>query len=359
MRKGKRLETKEILKKIEQSKKILITSHPDPDGDSFCSQLALANFLDSLGKTYEIFNQGEISSKYLFLDEKRRIKNKSLDAYAKTVQNLLSSPKDYDLVITIECSNLDRVGWVKNLIPEDSFLINIDHHRDNTFFGSINYVDPKASATGEMIYDIMKTFGFSFDKKTAELIYVAIMTDTGRFKYSNTTPKSLRVCADLLGYGVDIRFLTEKIYFNFSEPALRLLGATLESLELFAGNKISFLTITYPMLEKFKVPHQDIDGFVEFSLSLEDSKVGALFLETKKGFAQVSLRSCDFMDVCQIAKSFGGGGHKNASGFLSEGKIELVKRKVLDSLLKKLKEKSSSFSKKKMLYKIENQKEKR
>lgn len=349
MRKEKKKEIKEILEKIEQSKKILITSHIDPDGDSFCSQLALANFLDSLKKPYEIFNQGEISSKYLFLDEKRRIKNK------KTAQDLLSSPKDFDLVITIECSNLDRIGWVKNLIPEDSFLINIDHHQDNTFFGSINYVDLKASATGEMIYDIMKAFGFSFDKKTAELIYVAIMTDTGRFRYSNTTPKSLRICADLLGYGVNISFLTEKVYFNFSEPALGLLGAILETLELFAGNKISFLTITYPMLEKFKVPHQDTDGFVEFSLSLEDSKVGALFLETKKGFTQVSLRSCDFMDVCQIAKSFGGGGHKNASGFLSKGKIDVVKRKVLDSLLKKLKEKSN-LSEEKILHRIKNQK---
>ncbi len=351
MRKEKRLTIKEILKKIKQSRKILITSHVDPDGDSFCSQLALGNFLESLKKPYEIFNQGEIPSKYLFLDEHKRVKNK----FKK--KNLLSSSKDFDLVILIECSNLDRVGWVKNLIPKDSFLINIDHHQDNTYFGSINYVDLKACAVGEMIYDILKDFGFSFDKRTAELIYVAMMTDTGRFRYSNTASKSLRVCADLLGYGVNISFLTEKIYFNHSEKALRLLGTTLENLEFFANKKISFLTITYPMLDKFDVSPQDTDGFIDFSLSSKDGKVGALFLEKKKDLIQVSLRSCDFMDVCQIAKSFGGGGHKNASGFLSEGKIELVKRKVLNSLLKKLEGKTSNSSGKKMLFRIESKKD--
>jgi len=332
---------KKILEKIKKSEKILITSHMDPDGDSLCSQLALANFLESLKKSYEIINQGDVPSKYLFLDQYKRIKNR------KPQKIPLSSPHEFDLVMFIECSNLDRVGWVKELIPKESFLINIDHHQDNAHFGHINHVDLSASAAGEILYDIMKASKFHFDKKTAELIYVAIMTDTGRFRYSSTTPKSLRICADLLDCGVDVSLLNQRIYYSFSEKALRLLRVVLERLELFADDKICFLIITHPMLEEFQVPYQDTDDFVDFSLSLEGSKVGALFLEVKKDTTQVSLRSCDFMDVSQIAKGFGGGGHKNASGFLLKGKIEVVKRNVLDSILRDLEKRPLSLLEKK------------
>ncbi|KPK99616.1 MAG: hypothetical protein AMJ90_09250 [candidate division Zixibacteria bacterium SM23_73_2] len=335
MKKRTEEKIKKILEKIKASQKILLTSHIEPDGDSVCSQLALANYLDSLGKEYQIINQGEIPHKYLFLDEKKRIKNKSRP------RRLSPNSEGFDLAIFIECSNLDRSGGVRRLLSKKSFLINIDHHQDNSLFGKINYVDHSASAAGEVIYDILDVSGFPLDKKTAELIYVAILTDTGRFRYSSITPKTFRICADLLECGIDTNFLTQRIYYDFSERSLKLLRTVLEKIELYQDKRICFLTITHPMLKKFKVPYQDTDGFVDFSLSIAGSKVGALFLELEEGLTQVSLRSSDFMDVSKIAKSFGGGGHKNASGFTQKGKVQRIKKALLDSILKKLKGKDN------------------
>lgn len=328
-----RKKIKNILKLIHAKHNILVTSHLDPDGDSVCSELALGFFLEKIGKRYEILNQGEIPSRYLFLDKDRKIKCVSGES-----NDLLSSDFKPDLAIVLECSHLERAGEVKKVMPEDSPIINLDHHPDNTFYGEINYVDPCASATGEIIYEILKIAKFPLDSAISTLLYVAILTDTGRFRFSNTTSHCLRICAELLKLGVDPQFVTNQIYFNHSPNSLQLLGVTLRNLELLPPG-VCFLTINQKMLTDFEVNSPDTEGFVDYSLFLYGAKIGALFLETKEGITKVSLRSQNTVDVGFLAKSFGGGGHKNAAGFSSKEPIPILKERVLEATLKILGEK--------------------
>jgi bifunctional oligoribonuclease and PAP phosphatase NrnA len=327
-----RKKIRDILKSIHAKENILVTSHLDPDGDSVCSELALGYFLEKIGKRYEILNQGEIPSRYLFLDRNRKIKcatGGSNDLFALDFKP--------DLTIVLECSHLERTGQVKKVIPKDSPIINLDHHPDNTFYGEINCVDPCASATGEIIYEILKIAKFPLDSIISTLFYVAILTDTGRFRFSNTTSRCLKICAELLKLGVDPRFITNQIYFNHSPNSLKLLGETLRNLELFS-REVCFLTINQRMMKDFEVKSPDIEGFVDYSLFLYGIKIGALFLETKEGITKVSLRSQNAFDVGFLAKSFGGGGHKNAAGFSAKEPVPVLKEKVLQTILKIMEE---------------------
>ena len=328
-----RKKIRNILKSIHAKDNILVTSHLDPDGDSVCSELALGYFLEKIGKRYEILNQGEIPSRYLFLDRNRKIK-----CVTGGSNDLIALDFKPDLTIVLECSHLERTGRVKKVIPKDLPIINLDHHPDNTFYGEINYVDPCASSTGEIIYEILKIAKFPLDSIISTLFYVAILTDTGRFRFSNTTSRCLKICAELLKPGVDPQFITHQIYFNHSPNSLKLLGETLRNLELFS-REVCFLTINQKMFTDFEMKSPDTEGFVDYSLFLYGVKIGALFLETPGGITKVSLRSQNTVDVGFLAKSFGGGGHKNAAGFSAKEPIPVIKEKVLQTILQILGEK--------------------
>ena len=326
---------KNILKLIKEKNNILVTSHLDPDGDSVCSELAWGYFLEKMGKPYQILNQGEIPSRYLFLDKNKKVKT------APTGSNdLVSSDFKPDLSLVLECSRLERAGWVKNVIPQDCLVINLDHHPDNGFYGQINYVDPNASATGEIIYEILKVAKFPLDLTISTFLYVAILTDTGRFRFSNTTSRCLEICAELLKNRVDPQFLINQLYFNHSPNSLKLLGQILGNLELPAPD-VCFLTINQKMLEEFQVKPQDTEGFVDYSLFLYGAKIGVLFLETLPGITKVSLRSQNAVDVGLLAKSFGGGGHKNAAGFSTKDSLLVAKERVLQAALEILGDKKT------------------
>ena len=314
-------ELKRIRDFILKKDNILIVSHTVPDGDAIGSQMALGNFIESKGKKVMLVNQDEIPSRYRFLDPQRRIR-KSFEGFYP------------DLVLALECSNLNRIGRLKDMIPKESTIINMDHHPDNTLFGSINYLDPQASAMGEIIYDLLKSAGYSFDLNTANALYTSILTDTGRFSFSNTTFRSLMICSELIKLGIDPKLINDQLYFNHSEGCLKLLGSILGNLKLLGNGKYCFLSIAHKLLKAFRVTPQDTEGFVDYTLFLERAVVGAFFLETSQNVVRVSLRSNSSVDVGTIAKYFGGGGHRNASGFTLNESIENAKKKVNKEILR-------------------------
>ena len=316
-------ELRKIKDLILKKDNLLIISHTVPDGDSIGSQIALGNFLQNRGKKVMMVNQDEIPSRYRFLDPRRRIK-KSFEGFHP------------DLILILECSNLNRIGRLKDLIPGESKVINIDHHPDNTLFGSINYLDTRASAIGEIIYDLLKSAGYTFDLNTVNALYTSILTDTGRFSFTNTTPRSLMICSQLIHLGADPKFINDQLYFNHSQGCLRLLGNILGNLELLENSKYCFLSIACKSLKDFGVNPQDTEGFVDYTLFLEGAVVGALFLETSQKVVRVSLRSNGSIDVGSIAKHFGGGGHRNASGFTLNEDLEGAKEKVNKEILRVL-----------------------
>lgn len=314
-----------ILDLIQSSQRILITSHRDPDGDSIGSQLALDNFLQSFGKPTRIINQGHLPYKYSFLDPQKGIED------INQAKDLDFQP---DLVFVLECPSLERLGEARKVIPRQSEIVNIDHHPDNDRFGTINYVDVKASAVGEMVYSLLKTYDFPIDPMMANQIYAAILTDTGRFRYSNTSAYCLYICAELIKLGADPKTLTSKIYFSYSLSFLKLLGTILENLEVRNGGKTCSATIDKNLLSKFEVNHQEIEGIVDYSLFLNGVEIGLLFTEVKEGKTKVNLRSQNDFDVSKVAKIFGGGGHKNAAGCTINYDLEEAKKVIFDEILK-------------------------
>ena len=317
-----------ILDLIESSQRILITSHRDPDGDSIGSQLTLDGFLQSFGKTTRIINQGCLPHQYAFLDPQKRIENFNLGVNRKDLDF------EPDSVFVLECPSLDRLGDVKKIVPPESKLVNIDHHPDNERFGTINYVDLKASAVGEMIYCLLKDYDFPISPMMANQIYAAILTDTGRFRYSNTSARCLSICAELIKLGADPKTLTNKIYFNHSLAFLKLLGTILENLEVRDTGKICSMTIDRRLLSELGVNHQEIEGIVGYSLFLSGVEIGLLFTETEEGKTKVNLRSQSDFDVSKLAKILGGGGHKNAAGCTLNYELEKAKKVVFDQIPK-------------------------
>jgi len=303
---------KEQLKKISEmllpAKSILITSHRDPDGDSIGSQLTLAELLESRGKSFCIINQGELPSKYRFLDPQLRIQN--LNSIHAT-QNFKTP---FDLVFVLDSTCLERIGEAGKLITTGATVINIDHHPDNERFGTFNYIDEEASAVGEMIFSLLKYFSFPITAPVATQLYAAILTDTGRFKFSNTTPLCLKTCAELVEGGADPRYITNQIYFNYSLSFLKLLGSVLSHPKILFGGKVCAMIIRQESLAELGVEPNEMEGVVDYTLFLKGVEVGLLFTEKENGKTKVNLRSQNEYDVSKVASIFGGGGHRNAAG---------------------------------------------
>jgi phosphoesterase RecJ-like protein len=320
-----RKEIEEILRLFSRSKRVLVSSHQDPDGDSIGSQLALAALAETMKKKVLIANQGSVPGKYAFLDLRRRIiteKSKKTSAFKP------------DLVIVAECPYLERIGWVINLFGKEIPVINIDHHPDNTSYGAINYLDKDAAAVGEMVYAIWVKAGLPISPSVANWLYAAILTDTGRFRYSSTTSRSLRICAQLLKLGADARLLTDKIYFTYSEQNLRMLGRVLAGLQLFENGKISCLTIDKRLAKDFRINSADTEGLVDYSLFVDGAQIGLLIKEIRPNRVKVSLRSQDHLDIGRLARQFGGGGHQTAAGFALDRSLPEAKKLILAELKK-------------------------
>jgi len=320
----------QIIESVKTARRILVSSHLDPDGDSIGSQLALKGWLMDLAKEVRIINQGKIPSKYLFLDEEKAIEDfdsaKAIDWSA-------------DLIFVLECPNLERIGEVKKLLKEGAKVINLDHHPDNSFFGDISYVDTQACALGEIIYELLIYSGYRLNKLTATQLYAAILTDTGRFRFSNTTPEALRIGAELIALGANPKEINNQIYYNNSNAALKLLGFLLLNLETSADGKISSLVIDQQTLEELKVSKEDTEGFVDYTIFLKGAEVGVLFTQKNDSKTKVSLRSQNSFDVSALARTFGGGGHRNAAGCTVDRDLnstkELILKKIEEELLKK------------------------
>lgn len=323
---------KKILDLIKKSQTALITSHCDPDGDSIGSQLALAELVESRGKSCRIINQGDLPYKYMFLDPHGKIENMDAVKAQKDVGAV------FDLVFVLDSTSLSRVGKVKKMLPPGAVLINIDHHPDNEEFGTFNYVDVDASAVGEIIFSLLKVSGFPITPLVATQLYAAILTDTGRFKFSNTSCHCLRVCAELIESGADPKHVTNQIYFNHSLPFLKLLGSTLSGPQILGEGKICTMTVKQALLADLRVDPEEVEGLVNYSLFLRGVEIGLLFTEKENGKTKVNLRSQNEFDVSKVAKAFGGGGHRNAAGCTLDHSLEQAKKVILEQIQKTLKD---------------------
>ena len=294
-----------LLTLFEQYQTFAISTHVNPDGDAIGSELALFLFLKKLGKTVRIFNTDLVPKKYQFLPYRDNIEN----AKAST---------DFrpEILVVLDASSRERIGTFlsKRLIPTHA-VVNIDHHITAEAFGDHNIIIPTASSTAEIIYKFIKSTQIQIDEASALCLYTGLMFDTGCFRYSNATPETHRIAADLIEIGdFEPDEVYRYVYEHVSLEKIHLLGETLRTLELTADGKIAWVLVTQSMLNETKTTLDDLEGFVNQIQAIESVYVAICVCELPDGTTKISLRSEGRVDVAALAAEFNGGGHERASG---------------------------------------------
>ena len=302
-----------IARTLARSRRILITAHQDPDGDSLGCQLAFYEYWtrQKKGKA-DVINHGAVPAKYLFMDPKGIVKEPT---------GKFGTAK-WDAVVIFECSSLDRTGDVEQLIPKNVPIINIDHHQKNTAFGAINVLDTSRAACGELLYELLVHWKAKITPSMAQMMAVALVTDTGRFHHPSTNANTLRVAANLVELGADLTRLTNHIYYELGQRQFLLTHRVVSQAQIRVGGTLCMLLLRRTDLARFDLPVRDTEGLVDYSLSIKGVRVGALLKELAERKTKISLRSPDSVDVAKLARRYGGGGHKNAAGFMVDLPID-------------------------------------
>ncbi len=300
--------TAQIIECINNSKSFLITTHINPDGDAIGSELSLANLLLDMGKDVRVINHSATPDFLQFLDPYSFIKcfnNMSDPVYIESV----------DTIICVDFNKLSRAGLLEKYIRDSkAFKICIDHHTDPELFFDLQYIDPEYSATGEIIYDIMKNAGIKLNiKNTPELIYSAIMTDTGSFKYNRTTSRVHLIAAELIELGVNPTYIADMIYNQYSIQHNIILGKALASSIISEDKKVNCMFITRKEMEEILGNEDEVEGIVNHALSVKGIKIGVFISPVSDGI-KINFRSKGSLAINGLAAEFGGGGHINAAG---------------------------------------------
>uniref|UniRef100_A0A7C3RJA1 Bifunctional oligoribonuclease/PAP phosphatase NrnA n=1 Tax=Dictyoglomus thermophilum TaxID=14 RepID=A0A7C3RJA1_DICTH len=325
-------EIRRLIDIIEKYQDFILFTHINPDGDAIGSILGFYYFLLEIGKKPYIFLNSPIPSFYRFL----------LKGDVNTISNL---DRSYNIGIVFDCSDIYRVKEDLNVKEKTKILINIDHHTSNSKFGDINIINEKASSVTEIIYDILTKSKFNISINVAACLLTGLITDTGSFRFSNTTPKSLKVASNLVKIGVDISSISKEIYEKRKLSSLKLLGISL--LRINVDKDIAWSFINMEDMEKYNATLEDTEGIIDNLRMLKDVRVVVFFYPINEKTLKVSLRSKDNrIDVSKFAQSFGGGGHKEAAGFQVKNNNSDVYNLVINKLKEFIEENERiSFSK--------------
>lgn len=319
----------DISKIISNSNKIGITYHVSPDGDAVGSALALLNGLKYLNKNAYLISKDIISDNLQFLKS------------SKEGNGLVTEPtEDTDIVIVVDCGNYERIS--AELQNFNKNIINIDHHLSNDEYGDYNYVDTNAAATAEIIFELLEKLGIDFKDKNQEIkeigtcLYTSLVTDTGGFRHSNVTSRTHRIAAVLKDADVNNTYIYQNLFDNNSFEKIRLIGKSINNMELLFDRKVSLIKIPSSYGEELGIEIGDTSDIISFGLQIKGVEVAVLVKETEGG-AKASLRSKNDFDVRKIAEKFGGGGHAKASGIRLNGvTLDEAKDKILDEIEKEL-----------------------
>jgi phosphoesterase RecJ-like protein len=310
-------ELRAVADAIRAHDRFLLTIHENPDGDALGSLLAMKLALDQLGKDVVMFLQGTtpLPKEYEFmnLDELQR-----------------GAPRDGDdrIVVALDCASASRMGPDPAVLERAKLVVDIDHHHDNTRFGQVNAILPKASSTGEILYDLFRELGVKISPEIAEALYIALVTDTGRFQYTNTTPRTLRVAAELVEAGADVHHIFQFVYENVAFAKLKLVARALDNAKVYEGGRIIVSHLERTDFEDAGAEEPFSEGIIDYLRAVEGAEVAALIREppSQNGpTRRVSLRTrAEQIDVSAIARKSGGGGHRQAAGFSSEASVDEI-----------------------------------
>jgi phosphoesterase RecJ-like protein len=306
-----------VAEALRSNDRFIVTTHENPDGDALGSLLATTFALRELGKDADMYLFGEvpIPNEYEFMDFAGIVRGPNPDSSDR-------------VVVALDCANERRLGPESALLDKAQLVVDIDHHHDNTRFGKVNLIVGHASSTGEILADVFRELGVSLTPEIAEALYIAVVTDTGRFQYANTTAKALRLAAELVEAGADVHRVFQGVYENVAFAKLKLVARALENAEVFEGGRVVVSHLEREDFEHAGAEEPYSEGIIDYLRAVEGTELAALIREppTANGPThRISLRTTEAdLDVSAIARKSGGGGHRQAAGFSSEATIEEI-----------------------------------
>ncbi len=308
---------------ILAAQRIVLTTHVNADGDGMGSEAALMHLLRARGKQVQLVNPTPVPLRYLFLLDGLE----GADASGAAVPAI----RNADLFLVLDISDLGRLGTLARQIRQRRIVTAcIDHHASpGTLPDGPRLVDPSASATAELVHDLALTMRWDIGTDAARALYVGLLTDTGGFRFGNTTPRVLRVAAELLERGISPERIYEQVYATAPVGRIRLTAAVLDTLVHEPEIGLTWVSVPDGVMERFDVSADDLDGLVEFARSIQGTRLALLFRKLASGKVKVSFRSVGDFDVADFAQQFGGGGHAKASGASIEGPLDAVQQRVL------------------------------
>jgi phosphoesterase RecJ-like protein len=310
-------ELRQIVDAVRAQQRFVLSSHARPDGDSIGSQLAMAFTLQAMGKDALVVNADPAPPPLMAFPGVRDIR------LAPSVEG------DFEAAIIMECGELRRTG-VSGL--ERFLVINIDHHPGNTGYGQINWFDPGAAACAEMVYDVVRALGVPLSTTIATHVYLAILTDTGSFHYSSISTRTFEICRECIAAGVDPVLVARNVYDSNNMGRLKLFGAVLGAMQIDQTGRIAIVYVDHEMARAAGGTYEDTEGLINLPLTVKEIEAVVFFKQEKGDRYRVSLRSKGNVDIGEIAKEYGGGGHKNASGCTVSGPIEELQKALVGKI---------------------------
>src|SRR5579862_3348260 len=308
-------ELKAVAEVLRRSDRFLVAGHENPDGDALGSILAASLALREIGKDAAMYLPGEapLPGEYRFLE-------------LGDLRRAVPSDMESRVLLALDCANEDRLGSDQSVRERARLVLDVDHHHDNTRFGDVNLVVPNASSTAEIVRDVLGELGVPLTPEIAEALYVALVTDTGRFQYTNTTPKALRLAAELVEAGADVHGIFRQVYETVQFAKLKLLARALDRAQLFEGGRLVVSYLLRGDFDEVGAEEPYSEGIIDYLRQVEGAEMVALIREPPRDDGpahRVSLRSSrDEVDVSAIARKAGGGGHRQAAGFSTEQPVD-------------------------------------
>lgn len=313
-----------IVSVLKDSGSICILPHVCADGDAIGSSLALGLALQKLNKPVTVITEENIPSIFDFLSGKQLI-----EVFGSAANN-------FDTVLAIDTGDIYRLGSRLVIFENARVTINMDHHTTNTMFADYNHVKTGAAAVGEVIYELIGQLGIEIDSDISTCLYVALATDTGGFRFSNTTPATHQIAADLIKRGANVSEISQKIFDATTMQKVKLTGLAINSLQIIEEGRIAYISLTDEMIKQVGAREEDCDGIVNIGRNIDGVEVSVLFRQRENREIKVNFRSKSYVDVSGIANSYSGGGHKRAAGCTIVGDLDQTQKDVLDRIKKVL-----------------------
>jgi len=314
-------EFKKLKEVIQISKTFFLAGHLNPDGDTIGSMLAFHSMLSRMDKKIYLFSQDPVPDNLSFLRHSKCIKNR-----------LPAKINKIDAAILLECSTPDRAGNIKEVLSKSKTIVNIDHHKTAKIYGDINIIDHYSSSTAEIIYRFFYDIKLKVNKLEASYLYTGIVTDTGRFHFPSTGPRTHEIASRLLETGFDFSRINDLIYSKKAYESIKLMGRAFESLKIINGN-ISTMTLELKDFKDLNASNEHSENIINYGMMIPSIKVSVLFKEEESNKISVTFRSKGNIDVSKIAYKFSGGGHKHASGCKLNTDLNTAKEIVIRDLI--------------------------